>query len=85
MFIVAKTIKGKEYMYSHKTSILCKSEKQANELSDYLNSHNVMLNELFKLNSNEIWFVYEIDNYTSTPAYILCGNLKNGISVKYNN
>ena len=40
MFIISKTIKGKEFIYSNKYSILCNSQKQAQALAKFLNEHN---------------------------------------------
>ena len=81
MFIVAKTIKGHEYVYSNKYSILCSNEKQANLLATHLNSHNDTAINDFKLKEDETWHVYEIDEYDSEPRYkLVCG--KNKISIK---
>ena len=59
MFIVAKTIKGKEFVYSINYSILCKNEKQARQLAEHLNNHNDTAIGKSKLKENEIWYVYE--------------------------
>lgn len=69
MFIISKTIKGKEFLYSKDFMIACSSENQAIKLSKHLNENNhLSLNE-FKLKDNELWFTYEIDQYDSDPSY----------------
>ena len=83
MFIISKTIKGKEFLYSKRHSILCKNEKQAKELSDFLNSHNDTTLGNFKLKENEIYHVYEIDEYDTIPMYRL-KSTKNKISIVEN-
>lgn len=69
MYIIAKAIKGQEFMYSKKSAILCKSKKQAEILANFLNSNNETSTKNWKLQDNEIWFVYEIDNYSDQPLY----------------
>lgn len=71
MYIISKTIKGQEYLYSNKYSILCKSEKQARELAQFLNNNNNSAIGDFKLKENELWFMYQIDNYDTPPRYKL--------------
>lgn len=83
MFIVAKTIKGKEFIYSNNYSILCKNEIQAKKLAKHLNENNDSAVENWKLKENELWFVYEIDNYSAIPTYRL-RNTKNSIKIAYN-
>lgn len=82
-FIIAKTLKGKEFMYSNNYSILCGSKKECEILARHLNNNNDSAINDFKLKDNEIWYVYEIDNYSSTPKYKLI-NTKGKISVVYN-
>ena len=83
MYIISKTVKGQEYLYSNKYSILCKSEKQANQLAKHLNEHNDNTTGDFKLKDNEIWHVYKIDKYDTPPKYRLSST--NGkISIKEN-
>lgn len=83
MYIISKTIKGKEYLYSNKHSILCKSEEQAIQLAKHLNEHNDSTTGDFKLKDNEIWHVYKIDKYDTQPRYKLSST--NGkISIKEN-
>lgn len=71
MFIISKTIKGKEYLYSKKYSILCKNEKQAQLLAQFMNDNNDTTIDTFKLKENEKWHVYEIDKYDDMPTYKL--------------
>lgn len=83
MFIISKTIKGQEYLYSNKYSILCKNEKQAQQLASFLNNNNNNTIGDFKLKDNELYFVYEIDQYDTQPRYKL-KNTKNKISIVEN-
>lgn len=83
MFIVAKTIKGKEYIYSNKYSILCKNEKEAQMLSKHLNDNNNTAIDTFKLKESECWHVYQIDEYDTQPTYKL-KNTKGKITLVYN-
>lgn len=81
MFIISKTIKGQEYLYSNKFTILCNSKKQADKLAEHLNLHNEDSMGDFKLKDNEIWYTYEIDQYDTPPRYKLSCT-KNKISIK---
>lgn len=83
MFIISKTIKGKEFVYSKNYTILCKNEKQARILAKHLNEHNESSIGYFKLKENEIWYVYEIDKYDTTPRYKL-KNTKGRVSIVEN-
>lgn len=83
MFIVSKTLKGKEYLYSNKYSILCDNEKQANLLANHLNKNNDSTINDFKLNNNEIWHTYRITKYDNEPRYKL-KNTKNSIIIVEN-
>lgn len=69
MFIIAKSLKNHEYLYSKNSMILCKNKKQAGILADFLNNHNISAIENWKLKNNEVWFVHEIDKYDSEPMY----------------
>ena len=80
MFIISKTIKGQEYLYSNRYSILCKNEKQAIELAKFMNKNNNSTIGEFKLKENEIWHTYEIDQYDTQPRYKL-RNTKGKISI----
>lgn len=83
MFIISKTIKGKEFMYSNKYSILCNSQKQAQVLARFLNEHNDTALNDFKLKDNELWYAYEIDKYDTVPRYKI-SQTKGKISIKEN-
>ena len=63
MFIIAKTIKGHEYIYSRQYSVKCNSKKQAEKLVEFLNNHNDSAIENWKLKDNEVWNVYEVGNW----------------------
>lgn len=71
MFIISKTIKGKEFIYSNRFSILCENEKQANVLANFMNKNNNSAIDDFKLKNNELWHVYKIDKYDAQPRYKL--------------
>lgn len=81
MFIIAKTLQGKEYCYNNSTSVLCKSEQQAQELAKFMNENNNNSYGIFKLNGGEIWHTYEIDKYDAPPRYKLA-QTKNKITVR---
>lgn len=81
MFIISKTQKGKEYLYSTNYSILCDSEKQAKKLANFMNNNNDTTNGDFKLKENEIWWVYQVDKYSTPPRYKL-STTKGKISIK---
>ena len=83
MIIISKTIKGKEFIYSNKYSILCNSQKQAQALAKFLNEHNDTAISDFKLKDNELWYVYEIDKYDTIPRYKI-SQTKGKISIKEN-
>ena len=83
MFIVSKTVKGKEYLYSNRHSILCRDKEQAQKLSSFLNENNNNNIGDFKLKDNELYFVYEIDQYDNIPKYRL-KSTKNKISIVEN-
>lgn len=83
MFIISKTIKGKEFIYSNKYSILCFGKEQAEKLASFMNTHNDNTINDFKLKDNETWFSYEIDQYDTPPRYRL-KTTRNKISVVEN-
>lgn len=83
MYIISKTIKGQEFIYSKKHTILCKSRKQAETLAKYLNEHNDTSIGEFKLKDNEKWHTYFIDKYDPEPIYKV-GTTKGKISIKEN-
>lgn len=80
MYIISKTIKGKEFAYSKYYTILCNSEKQAKQLAEHLNKNNEDTIGDFKLKDNEIWYDYKIDKYDNEPIYKL-KNTRNKISI----
>ena len=63
MFIFAKSIKGKEFIYNKNYSVLCNSKKQAEKITEFMNLHNDTSKGNWKLKDNEIWWVYEIGNF----------------------
>jgi len=79
MNIIAKAIKGKEFIYSNKHSILCTNEEQAIKLANFLNTHEIINND-FKLNNNEVWHNYKIDIYDNQPSFKI-KTTKNKISI----
>lgn len=83
MYIVAKSIKGKEYLRSKKYSILCNNKKQAEKLANFLTENNESNRNEWKLKDGEIYRVYEIDSYDAQPLYRL-KSTKNKISIVYN-
>ena len=80
MFIISKTVKENEFLYSNKYSILCKNESQANTLANFMNKNNDTSIGDFRLKENEIWCVYQIDKYDIQPRYKL-KTTKNRISI----
>ena len=82
MYIVAKTIKNKEFIYNNNTSIKCGSLKMAQVLADHLNRHNEQSLGIFKLNEGEIWHVCVIGKW-ETPRYKLA-SVKGKISKREN-
>ena len=82
MYIVAKTIKNKEFIYNNSTSIKCGSLKMAQVLADHLNKHNAQSLGIFKLNEGEIWHFYEVGNWEN-PRYKLA-KIRGKISVVEN-
>lgn len=83
MFIVAKTIKGKEFLRSKTYSILCNNKKQAEKLAKFLTENNEHNCNEWKLKDGEIYRAYEIDSYDAQPLYRL-KSTKNKISIVYN-
>lgn len=81
MYIVAKTIKGKEYIYNNNYSILCSSKNIANKLCKHLIDNNKSAINEWQLKDNETWFVYQIDKYDKQPRYKLTST-KNKITIK---
>ena len=82
--VISKAIKGKEFIYSKKYLILCKNEKQANELAAHLNTNDIDSVGVFKLGAGEVWQAYKLDEYDAEPVYKVKVT-KNKISLTYNN
>ena len=61
MKIVAKSVKGPEFMYNGKSAHKV-SEASAKYICDILNEYK------YKLNENEVWFIHDVDKY-DTVAY----------------
>lgn len=83
MYIISKAIKGQEFLYSTRYSILCKNKTEAEILAEHLTKYNEDAAADFKLKNNEVWHVYEIDKYDAPPRYKLCCT-KNKIAVREN-
>lgn len=69
--IIAKTIKGKEFIYS-KTSAHNVSNASALKIRDALNSIK------WQLKDDEIWHIYDVDWYTESFTYKKF-TLRNGV------
>lgn len=79
-YVIAKSCKGKEYLYNGNTTILTgKTRKKAQEMADFLNSHNDTAQGIFKLKDNEIWHVHE-----DIHAVYKISKTRGKIAVKYN-
>lgn len=58
-YCIAKSCKGKEFLYAKDTVILCRSKKQAELIAEFLNLNNNTSTGGFKLNENEIWHLHK--------------------------
>ena len=76
MKIIAKTIEGKEFIYSA-TSARKVSERSANKICDIVNQYKFLLDT----SKNEKWFIYEIDKYDIAYDYaqVQSFTIRNGI------
>ncbi len=63
MTIVAKSIKGHEFVYTPKTAHKV-SKASANLICKALNDNKFMLYD-----DDEVWFVHEVDQYDSASGY----------------
>lgn len=63
MKVLAKTIKGQEYMYNARSARQV-SERSAKVILDIVNEYRFLLN-----NENEIWHVYDVDRYDRAYDY----------------
>ena len=62
MLVVAKSVKGQEYLYGARTAHRV-PKASARKICDALN------NEGWKLNGGEVWWIHEIDQYDSAYEY----------------
>lgn len=62
MMIVAKSVKGQEFLYGARTAHKV-PKASAQKICKALNDAN------WKLNGGEIWFVHEVDQYDSAFEY----------------
>lgn len=59
MLLVAKSVRGQEFMYTWAGSILC-ANKHAQKMADYLNAHGFKKEEGFIWEEGFVWHVHEI-------------------------
>lgn len=71
MYIIAKAKQGAEYLYNSATAIQCRSEAQAREIAQHLNSNNDTAVGVWKLKAGEVWHAYEVDGWTTAARYRL--------------
>lgn len=64
MLIIAKTVKGKEFMYSIKSARKV-SKASAEKILAIVNAHK----EILGAKEDEIFHIYEIDEYDTAYAY----------------
>lgn len=62
MKVVAKSLKGHEYMYSAKSAHKVPNSS-AQAICDALNECK------YKLKENEVWFIHEVDRYDNAYEY----------------
>lgn len=77
-YSIAKSVKGREFLYDRNSVIYCGNKKRATEIADFLNSHDEFSLGEFKLKDGEIWYVHS----GIMPVYTL-SRRKNKISVQY--
>ena len=65
MLVIAKTYKGKEYIYSEKTS----HAVSANSAEKILNVLNTVR---WNLNDGQIWHIYDVDVWDNAFSYAQC-------------
>ena len=61
MTIVAKSLRGHEFMYNPRSAHAV-AERKAKAICDELNKLKYLLN-----NDNEVWYVHEVDQYDIAP------------------
>lgn len=78
MKIVAITKKGIEYVYSARTAHFV-SERSANKICEVLNEYR------FKIKGDEIWYVYDVDQYDMAYDYAMMQkfSVRKGIVKRY--
>ena len=64
MKIVARTIKGKEFLYGIKTAHKV-SERSAKEILEILNQNHFRCGK----NPDEVWHIYDVDQYDLAYQY----------------
>ena len=76
MLIIAKTVKGKEFMYSIKSARKV-SKASAEKILAIVNAHK----EILGANENEIFHIYEIDKYSAAYPFAMNQSftIRNGI------
>lgn len=84
LYITSKSIKGKEFIYSMKYSILCKNKEQADKLTKHLNEHNDTAIGEFKLKNNEVWYTHEVGDYEKNYIPFKLKSTKNKITITSN-
>ena len=62
MLVLAKSIKGKEYLYNA-SSVHSVSKKSAKAIKDTLNTIQ------YHLHDNEVWYLHEVDCYDNAYIY----------------
>ena len=62
MLVVAKSVKGHEFMYSAKSAHQV-PKASANQICKALNDAN------YRLTDNEVWFVHEVGPYDNAYVY----------------
>ena len=62
MLVVAKSVKGKEFLYSSK-SCHSVSKASAKKICKILNENN------YQLEDNQTWFIHEIDSYSNGAIF----------------
>lgn len=76
MLILAKAIKGSEFMYDSKSAHSV-SKRSAKKIMDVLNHENVR----WTLKENQIWHIYEVDIYDRAYDFAVTQKftIRNGI------
>jgi len=62
MIVIAKSVKGREYLYSAKSAHAV-SMASAEKIRDIVNQHH------YKLEDNETWFIHEIGHFDDAAFY----------------